>query len=331
MDFVTVASQMMTLSLAISLGFIARKIGVMGDSFDATLSRLVIDVTLPCMVTSSVFSGGNTLPDIPTLLSVLGYSIAACVIVLAVSILLPFALKLPAAERGVYSFMAAFGNIMFIGFPMLSSIFGSQAILYAVIANMPFNVATFTIGTVFVSGNLFAKKPGADGPKERKPFKEAVAQAVRNIASNWRNFVSPVQIACLLAVGLALLEVNDGGIVSGALNTIGAMTTPAALLIVGSSLAKYPMRNMMANWRAYVTVAFRLLVVPLVVFVSLMHFVPDPLLLGVLVVISALPVATNGMLLCLKFGGNLEVITQGTFISTLACILTIPLIASLVV
>lgn len=330
MDFFTVASQMMTLSLAISLGFIARKIGVMGDSFDSTLSRLVIDVTLPCMVTSSVFAGNNTLPDIPTLISVLGYSIAACVIVIGLAALLPIALKLPAAERGVYSFMAAFGNIMFIGFPMLSSIFGPQAILYAVIANIPFNVATFTIGTAFISGNPLAKKPSAeDAPKI--PLKIKIQETVRNLLTNWRTFFSPVQIACTLTILLALLEVDDGGIISGALSTIGAMTTPAALLIVGSSLAKYPMRHVVTNWRAYVTVAFRLLVVPIVVLLALVSFVPDPLLLGVLVVISALPVATNGMLLCLKFGGNLEVITQGTFISTLACIFTIPIIASLVV
>lgn len=331
MDFLTIASQMMTLSLAISLGFIARKIGVMGDSFDSTLSRLVIDVTLPCMVTSSVFAGNNTLPDIPTLVSVLGYSIGACVIVIGLAAMLPIALKLPSAERGVYSFMAAFGNIMFIGFPMLSSIFGPQAILYAVIANIPFNVATFTIGTAFISGNPLAKKTDRDENAPKIPLKIKIQEIARNLLTNWRTFLSPVQIACTLTILLALLEVDDGGVISGALSTIGGMTTPAALLIVGSSLAKYPMRHVVTNWRAYVTVAFRLLVVPIVVLLALMNFVPDPLLLGVLVVISALPVATNGMLLCLKFGGNLEVITQGTFISTLACIFTIPIIASLVV
>lgn len=310
MGFTFVASQMLVLALAIAVGFVARKLDVMNDAFDGSLSRLVLDVALPCMIVSSVFTEGG-LPNAETIGIILGYSFAAYALMLVIGAVAPLLLGLPKSDRGVYSFMTSFGNVAFIGFPVLSAVFGPQAILYGAIVNIPFNLAVFTIGAAFIA-------QGEGG-------------FLKRMTSNWRTLISPVQVSCLIAIVLALLGVQNGGVVGDALSTVGSLTTPAALLIVGSSLAKYSPKSMLDNWRAYVIAAFRLGVVPLAVYFVFHQFVSDPLLLGVMTITSAMPVATNGMLLCLKYGGNLKAMTQGTFISTVASILTIPCIAMLVV
>lgn len=309
MSFAFVASQMIVLSLAMAIGFVARKLDLMSDGFDGTLSQLVINITLPCMVISSVFTE-EPLPSPESILNILLFSFAVYAFVLIVAFIAPLVLGLPRAKRGVYSFITAFGNVGFIGFPVVCAIFGPQALLYAAIANIPFNLAAFTIGAMFIASS---------SPSGKK------------VRLDWKTFVSPVQVACLVAIGFALLQIHDGGVFASAVDTIGSMTTPATLLIVGSSLTKYSPKAMLDNWRAYVAVSFRLVLVPVAVFFVFRNFITDPMLLGVLVVTLGMPVATNGTMLSLKYDGDLKTITQGTFLSTVASILTIPCISMLVI
>ena len=58
--------------------------------------------------------------------------------------------------------------------------------------------------------------------------------------------------------------------------------------------------------------------------------VGSPLMLGVIVITNGMPVATNGTLFCVRYGGDLEAMTQTTFISTVLSLVSIPLFAMLI-
>ena len=77
--------------------------------------------------------------------------------------------------------------------------------------------------------------------------------------------------------------------------------------------------------------ATRLILVPLLVFFIFRNIITDPVVLGVLVVTCGMPVATNGTLLCVRYGGDLDTIVSCTFITTVLSIATIPLLVSIVV
>jgi predicted permease len=81
-------------------------------------------------------------------------------------------------------------------------------------------------------------------------------------------------------------------------------------------------------WLLYAAV--RLLFLPLAALVLLRPFVQDPLVLGVCVVLAAMPGATNAALFAEEYGVNPELASQSVFITTLFCIVTIPWIAGLV-
>lgn len=55
MSFASVLAQMIVMLLGMAAGYLARKCGVMNDTFDRGFSDLVLGVTLPCMVIASVF------------------------------------------------------------------------------------------------------------------------------------------------------------------------------------------------------------------------------------------------------------------------------------
>ena len=307
MDFLDVAAQMVTLAIPILVGYVAHKLGFMSEQSDGALSALVLNITLPCMIVASVSSVAEA-PGLATILQLLGFSTAGYALAFALAV--PRLLGVEASLRGAYGFMVMFGNVGFIGYPVLSAIYGSEAIVYAAIANMPWNILVFSVGMVMVSGEMGS-------------LREALAQCGRQL-------VSPMVLASVALLVLLLLGVTDLGVLGEGLEVAGDLSTPAALLITGSTIARYRPAEMLSNWRAYAVSAVRLLVVPALLLVVLGPFMENELVRGVIIVGQAMPMATNGALFCLKYGVDAKPMMQGTFLSVIASVLTIPLVTMLV-
>ena len=79
----------------------------MDADFDRKLSVFVINVACPCLILSSVM--GDTLPDKHFIIPLLIVGFATYVILIGAGFLLPHYLPIKATDRGIYSFMLAFG------------------------------------------------------------------------------------------------------------------------------------------------------------------------------------------------------------------------------
>ena len=317
MTFTTIFLQMLTLCIPIIGGIVAARTGFLDQKMNTALTRLIINITLPCMVVSSV-GANETLPKTPVLLTLLAASTAGYVIAAIIAFAVTALMRTPAAERSACHFSITFGNVGFIGYPALSAIFGPQAVLYAAIANIPFNLFNFSIGAAMV-------KAGSQDTHERASlsFGERLRELVRDA-------VNPTFFASFILLALVLLGVHDLGILGDGLATIGNFTTPAVLLMLGSTLASYNAREMLGNWRAYAAGAARLALVPCAILFILGGFITTPLARGVLVVGSAMPAASNGVLFSLLYGVDPKPMMQANFVTIIASILTIPLIALMV-
>ena len=304
----TVFIQMAILFCVIAVGYVAKKARVMNEALDKGMSRLVLSVTLPAMVLASVL-GADELPARESILLAFGLACLCYLVLIAIAFLVTFALRIHPGHQGVFRFMCVFGNVGFIGFPVLSAIFGPGALIYGCIFNLPFNLLVFTVGAWFLTQDN---------------------EAGVKVKVNWRLFLNPMIVTCLVSIALALLDVHSVPVAGEALEALGSMTTPAALLIVGSSLANMPARQLVGGPRLWACVATRLVVAPLTVWALFRLFVPDPMMLAILVVVAGMPVATNGTMLSYQYGGDSKTMAQGTFVSTVVSLATIPLLAVLV-
>ena len=319
MAFATVLGQMLVLAFLVIVGFVAHRIGILGEDVDGRLSRLVLDVTLPCMILASVLNA-ETAFDPRTVLMIFGVAFVSLGIAVALALVAPLAMRCPKLDRGTFAFMVAFGNVGFMGFPVLESVFGPTAVTYGAIHNIPFNLLIFTAGVLMVSSGAGSRDADAQSP---------AGNLAKTLVKSLRLLVTPTVISCVLAMVLALAGVHGGGLVGTALDTLGKATTPCSLMLIGSSLARYSPREMLVGWRPYVASAVRLLVVPTIVLLAILPLISDPVVRGTLVLLAGMPVATNGLLFCLRYGGNLKAMTQGVFLSTAMSVLTIPCLALL--
>lgn len=304
--FADIFVQMVILFTVCATGYVAKRLNLMDEDFDRKLSKLILSTTMPAMILASVLTA-DALPAPETVLWTLGVACLSYVVLIAVGFGVTAALRIPHGRRGVFRFMLVFGNTGFMGFPVISTIYGPQGLILATIFNLTFNFLVFTVGVWFLAqDNEYGVK----------------------VRMNAKAFLSPSIVACVVALVLTFAGVHGVPVVGAAMDTLGSFTTPAAMLIIGSSLANIPVRQLIGGPRLFVAAAFRLAITPLLIWFVFRWFVHDPLLLGVLVVISAMPVATNGTMLSYQYGGDTKTMAQGTFITTVCAIVTIPLLAT---
>ena len=296
---------MMTLFALVIVGFVAGKLGYLGGDFDRQLSRLVINITCPALILSSAMTG--QLPDRRYILPLLAISVITYVVLTAVAFLLPRYLTRQQQDEGVVGFALMFGNVGFMGYPVVASIFGHEAVFYAAVLNVVNTFAVFTIGTVLVTGS---------SEVEGSRFQKKV-------------LYSTPMLAAYLTMAIVALEIdNIPAFVSQPLTMLGNITVPAALLIIGSSMSQLSLRTMLGNRTVYLTTLFRLVLLPVAVYylTSLLGF--SDFVVNINTLVIAMPVATYGTILCLKYGRDTTVITEVTFITTLLSMLTIPLLVT---
>ncbi|UKK59774.1 AEC family transporter [Prevotella communis] len=297
---------MITLFVIVVVGYAAGKLGYMGGDFDRKLSSLVINWTCPALILSSSMTGD--LPDRQYILPLLGISVLTYVVLTALAWGFSRLLTKRIEHRGILSFAMVFGNVGFMGYPVVASIFGHQAVFYAAVLNVVNTFAVFTIGTMMITGG-----EGSD----RERFNKKVL------------YSTPMLSAYLSMLIVALGIDNIPGYVSQPLTMIGNITVPAALLIIGSSMSQLPLRALLGTPIVYATTLLRLAVLPLGVHFLCRALGFDPFVTNINTVVIAMPVATYGTILCLKYGRDTTLIAELTFITTLLSMLTIPLLVIL--
>lgn len=302
MNIEAITTQMVVLFIIVIAGFIAHKCKLMGGDFDRKLSNFVIQVTCPCLIISSTM--GDTMPDRSLILPLLAIGTLTYVFLIVVASFLPRLMPVRREDRGMYSFMIAYANVGFIGYPIVTSIFGSSSVFYACILNVPNTISIFIWGVLFVTGTKAGK-------------------------FDWRLLYQPPMLSTYISIVIVALGWKAPTFISQPFTLLGSMTVPSALLVIGSSIAGIPMRRMMGSVGTYTLCAVRLLLVPVsVLYLGRLAGI-DPTVAGINAVLVGMPVASFGTMFCLKYGKDETVMSQGTFWTTLLSVVSIPLLAML--
>ena len=294
---------MVILFIIVVLGYTLCKLGYMGDRFDQKLSSIVIDITCPALILSSVM--GKELPDRTLILPLLGVGFLTYILLLVFGFWVPRLVSKNHDEQGMIGFALMFANVGFIGYPIVSSIFGPESIFYAALLNMPNTFFIFTAGVMLVKGEYSIK------------------------SLNPKVLFSPAMIAAFIAALIVAFGIRTPDIIARPVTMVGNITVPAALMIIGSSMARLPLKEIIGSPKVYVASFLRLAVVPVSVYFLFKLCGVSDIINNINTVVIAMPVASFGTMFCMKYGRNPSLMTEITFITTVASILTIPLITLL--
>ena len=300
MNFFDVLAEMLVILFAIAAGYVPNHLGYLGGETDQKLSKLILNITMPAMIVAAVITG-EELPEISVILSILEVGVVFYVLEFALVLTVPRLLPGTAGEKGVYRYTLAFPNVGFIGYPVAVALYGDGALFYAAILALPFNLLSYSLGPLMLAG------------------------AAR---FRWRQLLSPCIVASVLGLVLALTRLRPPAIVGEMLDFVGDITVPLSLLVVGSLLAHMSPGKVLRSPKLWVLSVLRLLVMPALLCLVLRGMHIEAMVLGIAVSQMGMPVAVNGTLLSMEYGGDTEAMAQVTFLTTLGAIITIPVLAA---
>ena len=290
--------QIVVIFIGIAAGFACRRLGVLSEQGTGTLSNLVVKLILPLYLFAAIL---NTSVDVAAG-GVLGALLCSALLFLfsgLVAWLFVVLTRPKASDRGVYLFELMCGNVTYIGIPVCAAVLGPSAAFYASLLNIPYNLICFSLGVYLLAGKLPLKK-----------------------------ILNPAFLSGLSAAILYMLRVPVPALLLDGCAFIGQATSPCAMLIIGSVLGGVKLHALFGDWRAIPYVLLRLLGIAALVALGL-RFVEAPAVLkGVLVLMAAMPAATNSTMLCTIYGGNRELSAKLIFLSTALSAVTIPLWAT---
>lgn len=290
----------MKLFLILFAGFGARQAGVLDQQATKGLSGLLIKVTLPALIFTSMqkeFSPALLRESI--LITVLSFGIYGIYFVIAV--LVGRFIGGGEKDTGAYQFSILFSNVGFMGFPVLGSVFGDESIFYAAMFNIPFHFFVFTLGVYLMTR----------GHKEDTKF-------------DFKLFLSPGIVMTIAGFIFFIFSLKLPAVIYDPLKLIGDITVPLSMITVGSMLTEVDYRELVAGWRVYFICLMRLAVLPLIVFFFVRIFTDNPMMIYVPVVIAAMPVAVNAPLIAHEYHGNALLASRLMFVSTLLSLFTLP-------
>lgn len=304
MDMLPVFSQMGILFLTAALGFVGAKCGVMDETSNTTLSKVVLNLTLPCTVLSSAFSGERMLEN-TEVLGLMLMSAVSMVLLILFSKGIMALLRVPGEHRGVCEFTMLFSNGGFIGYPVLRVIFGPESVFFAAVITLIHTLLSYSYGVVLIRG-----REGGRG-------------------FTLKDLLSPVAVSSVMACCIYMLDLKLPAFAKDFLSFVDQGTSPFSMLIIGCAMAFTKGSHSAHSWKSYLALALKMILVPVICWYAMTLMGVDAFVAGIFAVIFALPAAASTTMFCARYGKDQSLASSAVLLSTAFSAISLPLLCGL--
>lgn len=312
LNFFDVFFNLVGLFMLIAVGYAAVKLHILPEESSNLFSRLMMKITLPCTIFSSLLREyeSSFLADI-LICVVLGFILFPMNALLA----RPFSAlaKVDPAHKGVWQFSATYCNNGFMGFPITLALFGQDGLALACVFGIPFNVLVYTWGAKVICEDSRDRTARFD---------------MKSV------LLTGVNISTALGLIFYFGRISVPEMILSPIVYLSNVTTPLSMMITGMNLARSSIADTFRDRDAITCSLTRLVAFPLLNFAvlalanRLLHFT-NPLMVGVLFVVASMPTAAATTSLAEMYGADREFAARCVFISSLFCVVTIPLMSML--
>lgn len=296
-EFQIVIQQIGLFVIYMIMGVLLVKTKVLNERGIAGVSAVVIKLALPLLIFTNTLHGVTRTVLFQTwpllVLAALLYGLLLALGTVAASLF-----HLQAPRRQVFEAVSLFGNVGFMGIPILTSLFPSRGMLYVAVFSIVDQLMLWTVGIKLTSGERF----------------------------NWHKLISPATVGIALALLMILVGVQLPPYLDGALSKVGATATPLALIYLGAVFAGLQIRRYLKCRELYGLVLYKMLILPLLIFMAL-QFVPIPASMRfTLMVLTGMPAMSAIVMLAKHAGSDGDYAVGAVFVTTIAAIFTLPII-----
>ncbi len=296
--------QMIVLFLLMGVGFYCYKKQIITDETSKKISAIVVNVANPALILTGCMSDEKIEGRELLLVAIIVVAVYAVLMILASA--MPHLLRVEKKSRGTYQAMTIFSNIGFMGFPVISALYGSGALLYASLFTIPFNILIYTYGIAAMSGE------DAKAQKQKIPL-----DRIFNIGV----------IACIITIVVYLLQLPIPNFIKATTTHLSNLTAPLSMMVIGASLATMDLKKMFTDGKLLIFSAIKLCVIPILGVLIIRGFVDNEVICGVCMVMLATPVGSMTAMLAQQYDGDYEMASRGVALTTVLSVVTMPLVS----
>lgn len=310
MEFATIINQIVFLGVLAVCGVVAYRFKILQNSAKEVIEKLVFFVTLPLLIITKLSSLTFTEEILRNGALVILGTYLILFIQLFVGKLTAKLFKLEKPQATIHELHTSFGNIVFLGFPLLDALFpGGEAILYAALYQLAVNTVMWTYG-------VYKLNPAI----KEKGFK------------NLKKLINPNIIALCVGLGMMLLQIRLPSIIHAPLSGLGSTTLYLAILYIGVLLAQAKIKNIFKSVDVYFLSFNKMFLLPIIfIFLfagifQLLNIQMNRTAFYTLILESAMPCMAILVLLAKRFGGDDELAMKNIFISHILSFLSLPFV-----
>ena len=298
-------NQIIIFAILMVIGFIAAKTKVLTKDVLNALSKLIVKLILPALIFSIIANSGVTAKEF--LISgrfAIGVVLCYALLILA-GILMSKLNKLDGKTANIFVALTTFGNMGFMGIPLIQAIFkepvAQVCISIYTIADM---ALLWTFGVYLCSRH----------------------QQNSNPLSAVRNMINPTTVALLIALIIMILKISVPDLLLNTISGIGNTSKYLTLMYLGGTLAYVSVNGIIKKPSIFVLTFVKMLMMPIIVYFLLGFFLPQ-IPRTILTLIVGLPSMTTVAMTAAAYQSDYEYATEVIFVTTLASIVTIPIVS----
>ncbi|MFP4621726.1 MAG: AEC family transporter [Bacteroidales bacterium] len=304
-----IVQQIFILIILALIGVIATKVNIIQRETKNGISRLIFNITLPFLIITRISSldiNKDVLLSWGMMIIITAFTI---ILFLNIGRLTSRLLKLPPKKATVHILHSGFGNIVFLGFPILDALFPQEGLLYGIIYFLTQNTLTWTVGIFILT-------------REKQQSK------LRHL----KKLLNPNTISFFIGLTMLLAGIQIPEFLFGSLQGLGQTTIYLAMLYIGALLADINLKSIGNQTSTFVLSIQKLLIGPIAIIFLIkliMMWIPFDIAqtaLRVIILESAMPCGTIMVILARQYNKDDFYATQNMSVSTLLSIITLPFI-----
>lgn len=291
----TLLTLQLTIFLLVATGFLMKKIHIIGPQGQKNINDLVIYLILPCNILHAFTESsaeGNLLNYLEILLISIGIQIF-CVIYGKVIFR-----REPEGRYKCLQYGTICSNAGFLGNPIAEGVYGMEGLVYASVYLIPQRIMMWSSGLAVFSGTN----------DKIKTLKKVMTH--------------PCILACILGMIMMLTGTQLPLGLNGAVTAVGNCNTAMSMMVIGMILADIDLKDFF-DWTVVKFTVHRLVIIPAVVYIVCRFLPLSKTVLGLCVLLAAMPAGATTSILAEKYQVDSPFATKIVIFSTLLSLPTI--------
>ncbi len=313
MNILVIFGQMIMLFVMMLLGYFVYKRKWVTEESTVGLSKMVVNLFNPILIVYSVLSS-TTVQDSSKMMQNLTLMIVFFALLILLSFVLVFVLRIDKPQKSMYRMMSIFPNIGFMGIPVVKSIYGNDAVIYVAFYILGYNLLLYTYGVILANRVIFEER-GESTKRGKSDLKATLAK-----------IMNPGVVASILAIIIYLAGIQVPAVVTSFCDYVGNATVSLSMMLIGISIAQSKIGTMFKDVKMYAYIALRMVLLPIVIIMLMRQMSIDPIVFGVFILELGMPVGSIVTLMIKETGADVDQCSKGIVLSTLAAIVTIPIV-----